>query len=51
ACGARSLFGLAGGYQCERLVADRERRILQSTPEGWRVLSRETCYRPVTCAG
>lgn len=47
---ARSLFGLAGGYQCELLVADSERRILESTPEGLRVLSREKCYRPVTCA-
>lgn len=41
ACVARSLFGLAGGYQCELLVADSERRILESTPEGLRVLSRE----------
>ncbi|OWG05567.1 cytoplasmic protein, partial [Klebsiella pneumoniae] len=24
--------------------------ILESTPEGLRVLSREKCYRPVTCA-
>ncbi len=31
ACVARSLFGLAGGYQCELLVADSERRILEST--------------------
>ncbi|MBM6457371.1 cytoplasmic protein, partial [Klebsiella pneumoniae] len=23
---------------------------LESTPEGLRVLSREKCYRPVTCA-
>lgn len=50
ACVARSLFGLAGGYQCELLVADSERRILESTPEGLRVLSREKCYRSVTCA-
>lgn len=50
ACVARSLFCLAGGYQCELLVADSERRILESTPEGLRVLSREKCFRPVTCA-
>lgn len=31
ACVARSLFGLAGGYQCELLVSDGERRILEST--------------------
>lgn len=30
ACVARSLFGLAGGYQCELLVADSERRILET---------------------
>lgn len=30
ACVARSLFGLAGGYQCELLVADSERRILRA---------------------
>lgn len=50
ACMARSLFGLAGGYQCELLVSDGERRILESTPEGLRLLSREKCYQPVTHA-
>ena len=34
ACVARSLFGLAGGYQCELLVADSERRILGEHPGG-----------------
>ncbi len=34
ACVARSLFGLAGGYQCDLLVSDSERRILESTPGG-----------------
>ena len=41
ACVARSLFGLA---------SDSERRILESTPEGLRILSREKCYQPVTSA-
>ena len=50
ACVARSLFGLAGGYQCVLLVSESERRILESTPGGMRVLSREKCYRAVTRA-
>jgi hypothetical protein len=41
ACVARSLFGLAGGYQCELLVADGERRNSGEHREGLRVLSRE----------
>jgi hypothetical protein len=36
-CVARSLFGVAGGYQCELLVSDSERRILESGPEGMKV--------------
>ena len=47
ACVVRSLFGVAGGYQCDLLIADNERRILESGPEGMKVLSREKCYRPV----
>ena len=49
-CVARSLFGVTGGYQCDLLVSDSERRILESTPEGLRILSREKCYQPVTSA-
>ncbi|AGJ84834.1 hypothetical protein WP3W18E01_13350 [Raoultella ornithinolytica] len=46
-CVARSLFGVTGGYQCDLLVSDSERRILESGPEGMKVLSREKCFRPV----
>ncbi|SUG13952.1 putative cytoplasmic protein [Salmonella enterica subsp. arizonae] len=42
------LFGIAGGYDCELLVADSERRLLESGPEGMKILMREACYRPVT---
>ncbi len=49
ACVARSLFGLAGGYQCELLVADSERRILESTRRDCASCLAK-CYRPVTCA-
>jgi GTPase len=30
----RGMFGIAGGYDCELLVADSERRMLESGPEG-----------------
>ena len=47
-CVARAMFGIAGGYNCELLVADSERRMLESGPEGMKVLMREPCFRPVT---
>ncbi|MEX9253682.1 cytoplasmic protein [Pseudenterobacter timonensis] len=47
-CVARALFGIAGGYQCELLVADSEKRMLESGPDGMKVLMREKCYLPVT---
>ncbi|WP_434639413.1 cytoplasmic protein [Klebsiella sp. I138] len=46
-CVARSLFGVTGGYQCDLLVSENEQRILESGPEGMKVLSREKCYQPV----
>ncbi|WEJ86781.1 MAG: cytoplasmic protein [Klebsiella huaxiensis] len=46
ACEVSSLFGAVGGYQCDLLVSDSEKRILESSPEGMKVLSREKCYRP-----
>lgn len=45
ACVARSLFGTAGGYQCELLVADGERRILESTRRIARLVSRSAIDR------
>ncbi|EGK5437820.1 cytoplasmic protein [Salmonella enterica] len=47
-CVARTMFGIADGYDCELLVADSERRLLESGPEGMKILMREACYRPVT---
>ncbi len=49
ACVARSLFGrpVDISANCWSLTASGE---FWSTPEGLRVLSREKCYRPVTCA-
>ncbi|EAM2887684.1 cytoplasmic protein [Salmonella enterica] len=47
-CVARAMFGIADGYDCELLVADSERRLLESGPEGMKILMREACYRPVT---
>ncbi|EOG2145807.1 cytoplasmic protein [Salmonella enterica] len=47
-CVARAMFGIAGGCDCELLVADSERRLLESGPEGMKILMREACYRPVT---
>ncbi len=47
-CVARAMFGVTGGYQCELLVSDSERRMLESGPEGMKVLMREPCFRPVT---
>ncbi|HEE9831306.1 TPA: cytoplasmic protein [Citrobacter freundii] len=47
-CVARAMFGIAGCYDCELLVADSERRMLESGPEGMKILMREACYRPVT---
>ena len=44
-CVARAMFGIAGGYDCELLVADSERRMLESGPEGMKILMREACYR------
>ena len=34
------------GYRLELLVADGERRLLESTPQGLRVLSREPLFKP-----
>ncbi|HEB0856362.1 TPA: cytoplasmic protein [Citrobacter freundii] len=47
-CVARAMFGIAGGYDCELLVSDSERRMLESGPEGMKILMREACYRPGT---
>ncbi len=42
---ARALFESVAGYQCELLVADSERRILESSPQGMKILASEKCYR------
>ena len=47
-CVARAMFGITGGYDCELLVEDSERRMLESGPEGMKILMREACYRPMT---
>lgn len=47
-CVARAMFGMAGGYQCELLVSDSERRVLECGPEGMKILMQEKCYRPFT---
>jgi hypothetical protein len=36
------------GYRLELLVADGERRLLESTPQGLRVLSREPSFKPAS---
>lgn len=36
------------GYRLELLVADGERRLLESTPQGLRVLSREPEFKPAS---
>lgn len=50
ACVARAIFGVTGGYQCELQVSDSERRMLESGPDGMKVLMREPYFRPVTSA-
>ncbi|SQC34523.1 cytoplasmic protein [Kluyvera cryocrescens] len=50
ACVARAIFGVTGGYQCELQVSDCERRMLESGPDGMKVLMREPYFRPVTSA-
>ena len=50
ACVARAVFGVTGGYQCELWVSDSERRVLESGPDGMKVLMHEPCFRPVTSA-
>lgn len=50
ACVARAIFGVTGGYQCELQVSDSERRMLESCPDGMKVLMREPYFRPVTSA-
>ncbi|CAM3073558.1 hypothetical protein SB6411_01484 [Klebsiella spallanzanii] len=50
ACEVGALFGAVGGYQCDLLVSDSEKRILESSPEGMKILSREKCYRPFKAA-
>ncbi|HHR4697390.1 TPA: cytoplasmic protein, partial [Salmonella enterica] len=47
-CVARAMFGITGGYQCELQVSDSERRMLESGPDGMKILMREKCFRPVT---
>ena len=49
-CEIGSLFGAVGGYQCDLLVSDSEKRILESSPEGMKILSREKRYRPFKAA-
>ena len=49
-CEVGSLFGAGGGYQCDLQVSDSEKRILESGPEGMKILSREKCYRPFKAA-
>ncbi|CAM4275833.1 cytoplasmic protein [Kerstersia similis] len=41
-----SRFPLADGYQLELLIEDGERRIVESTPAGVRLLSREPFFKP-----
>jgi hypothetical protein len=36
------------GYRLELLVADGERRLLEGTPQGLRVLSREPLFKPAS---
>ncbi|MFU0852103.1 cytoplasmic protein [Kluyvera cryocrescens] len=50
ACVALAIFGVTGGYQCELQVSDSERRMLESGPDGMKVLMREPYFRPVTSA-
>ncbi|WP_281549726.1 cytoplasmic protein [Kluyvera cryocrescens] len=50
ACVAHAIFGVTGGYQCELQVSDSERRMLESGPDGMKVLMREPYFRPVTSA-
>ena len=50
ACVARAIFGVTGGYQCELQVSDSERRMLESGPDGMKVLMREPYFRPGTSA-
>ncbi len=47
-CVARAIFGVTGGYQCELQVSDCERRMLESGPEGMKILMSEKCFRPMT---
>ena len=47
---ARAIFGITGGYQCELQESDCERRMLESGPEGMKILMSEKCFRPVTSA-
>jgi hypothetical protein len=46
ACRARTMFENESGCQCELWVADSERRILESSPQGMKILASEKCYRP-----
>lgn len=46
ACRARTMFENDSGCQCELWVADSERRILESSPQGMKILASEKCYRP-----
>lgn len=39
-------LGASDGYRLELLVAEGERRLLESTPQGVRVVSREPMFRP-----
>ncbi|MDU4171158.1 MAG: cytoplasmic protein [Citrobacter freundii] len=42
-CGTAALEDI-----CVARAADSERRMLESGPEGMKILMREACYRPVT---
>ena len=46
ACRARTMFENESGCQCELWVADSERRILESSPQGMKILASEMSYRP-----
>ncbi|HDT0782240.1 TPA: cytoplasmic protein, partial [Klebsiella aerogenes] len=41
ACRARTMFENESGCQCELWVADSERRILESSPQGMKILASE----------
>lgn len=42
----RALLHTVGEYQCQLLVSDSEKRILESGPEGLKIIHREKYFRP-----